>query len=742
MRFEEWKGFASGAYEDGIDVRNFIQVNYTPYEGGREFLAGPTARTNREMERVNILLKQEHERGGVLDIDNTEESSLLAYGPGYLNKEDDIVVGFQTNQPLKRGVNLFGGIRMARSACEAYGSKLSEKLETEFKYRTTHNDGVYRVYTPDMRKVRKLGLLTGLPDAYGRGRIIGDYRRVALYGVDFLIQRKEEDKLRYGENLMDQDNIRQSEELFSQIDFLKKLKKMAELYGFDISRPAGNLREAVQWTYFGYLAAIKEQNGAAMSLGRVSTFFDIYAERDLKAGVLSEEGVQEIIDDFVIKLRLARHLRTPEYNELFGGDPMWITESVGGMGEDGRTLVTKGSYRILHTLENLGPAPEPNLTVLWSQELPEAFKDYCAALSISTDSIQYENDDLMRPIYGDDYGIACCVSAMKIGKQMQFFGARCNLPKLLMLAINGGRDEMSGDQVGPEGEVLTGTLDYEKVMAAVEKYRAWLCRLYVNTLNVIHYMHDKYAYEKIQMALHDTEVERFMAFGVAGLSVFTDSLSAIKYAKVTPILNDKGLVCDFRVEGDFPKYGNDDDRVDSIAVSAVEAFSAELKKTPAYRGAMHTLSVLTITSNVVYGKKTGNTPDGRRAGTPFAPGANPMHQRDHSGALASLNSVAKIPYACCRDGVSNTFTIVPSTLGGDREQQSSNLVNLMDGYFGQGAHHLNVNVFARSMLVDAMEHPEKYPNLTIRVSGYAVNFHRLTRAQQEEVIARTCHERM
>ncbi len=742
MRFEEWRGFVPGDYEDRIDVRSFIQSNYTPYEGGKEFLSGPTERTLREMERVNILLKQEHERGGVLDIDNTEESSLLTYGPGYLNKEDDIIVGFQTNQPLKRGVNLFGGIRMARSACEAYGSKLSEKLETEFKYRTTHNDGVYRVYTPDMRKVRKLGILTGLPDAYGRGRIIGDYRRVALYGVDFLIQKKEEDKLRYGDNLMDQDNIRQSEELYSQIDFLKKLKKMAELYGFDISRPAASFREAVQWTYFGYLAAIKEQNGAAMSLGRVSTFFDIYAERDLKAGLLTEEGVQEIIDDFVIKLRLARHLRTPEYNELFGGDPMWITESVGGMGEDGRTLVTKGCYRILHTLENLGPAPEPNLTILWSQELPEAFKDYCAELSITTDSIQYENDDVMRPIYGDDYGIACCVSAMKIGKQMQFFGARCNLPKLLMLAINGGRDEMSGDQVGPEGKVFTETLDYDEIMTAVEKYRAWLCRLYVNTLNVIHYMHDKYAYEKIQMALHDTEVERFMAFGVAGLSVFTDSLSAIKYAKVTPVLNDKGLVSDFRIEGDFPKYGNDDDRVDSIAVKAVEAFSEELKKTPAYRGAMHTLSVLTITSNVVYGKKTGNTPDGRRAGTPFAPGANPMHQRDHSGALASLNSVAKIPYACCRDGVSNTFTIVPSTLGSDQGEQVGNLVNMMDGYFGQKAHHLNVNVFSRSMLVDAMEHPEKYPNLTIRVSGYAVNFHKLTRAQQEEVIARTCHERM
>lgn len=593
-----------------------------------------------------------------------------------------------------------------------------------------------------MKAARHAGLLTGLPDAYGRGRIIGDYRRIALYGADALIEQKEDDRKKYGACLMDEENIRRLEELFKQIDFLKKLKEMALLYGLDISAPAKNAKEAVQWTYFGYLAAIKEQNGAAMSLGRVSTFFDIYIERDIKAGLLTEESAQELIDDFVIKLRLTRQLRTPEYNDLFGGDPTWTTESIGGMGEDGRTLVTKTSYRMLNTLYNLGAAPEPNITVLWSEKLPEAFKKFCAKVSVDTDSIQYENDDDMRPIYGDDYAIACCVSAMKIGKQMQFFGARCNLAKLLLLALNGGRDEKSGLQIAPVGESFEGILEYDKVMAAFEKYRNWLCRLYVNTLNVIHYMHDKYAYEKIQMALHDTEVERFLACGVAGLSVITDSLSAIKYAKVRAVKGEDGLIKEFVTEGDFPKYGNDIDEVDGIAVEILKGFADELKKTPAYRGAMHTLSVLTITSNVVYGKKTGATPDGRAAGEPFAPGANPMHCRDVSGALASLNSVAKIPYACCRDGISNTFSIVPSALGNNEEERVDNLTDMLDGYFAQGAHHLNVNVLDREKLVKAMENPALYPNITVRVSGYAVNFHKLSKAHQLEVIKRTYHERV
>lgn len=727
---------------NAIDVRAFIQGNYTPYEGGPEFLCGPTARTSALMEKVNALLKAESEKGGVLDIDTERVSSLLTYPAGYIDRENEIIVGLQTDAPLKRGVNPFGGIRMARQACEAYGYKLSDLVETEFSYKTTHNDAVFHAYTDEMKAVRHAGLLTGLPDAYGRGRIIGDYRRVALYGVDRLIEEKSAEKRAYGERDMSEENIRTLEELYKQIDFLKKLKEMALLYGVDISAPARNAREAIQWTYFAYLAAIKEQNGAAMSLGRVSTFFDIYLERDIAAGTLTEEGAQELIDDFVIKLRITRQLRTPEYNDLFGGDPTWTTESVGGMGEDGRTLVTKTSYRILNTLYNLGAAPEPNLTVLWSTRLPEPFKIFCAKVSIDTDSIQYENDDLMRPIYGDDYGIACCVSAMKIGKQMQFFGARCNLAKLLLLSLNGGKDEKSGKQLGPEGESFTGVLDYEKVRAAYHKYMAWLCRLYVNTLNVIHYMHDKYAYEKIQMALHDTEVERFLACGVAGFSVAVDSLSAIKYAKVTPVYNEDGIICDFQTEGDFPKYGNDDDRADDIAKNLIREFYEELKKTPAYRGAKHTLSVLTITSNVVYGKKTGATPDGRKAGEPFAPGANPMHNRDVSGALASLNSVAKIPYDCCRDGISNTFSIVPSALGQSREDRAENLCDMLDGYFVQGAHHLNVNVFDREKLVAAMEHPELYPNVTIRVSGYAVNFHKLSKAHQLEVLKRTYHGRI
>lgn len=725
-----------------IDVRGFIQANYTPYEGGAEFLSGPTKRTRELMKKVDALLKEEQRRGGVYDVDTTTFSSLLTYKAGYVDKDNEIIVGLQTDAPLKRGVNPFGGMRMAKNACEAYGYALSDEVKKQFEVKTTHNDGVFHVYTDEMKAARHAGLLTGLPDAYGRGRIIGDYRRIALYGADALIEQKEADRKKYGACLMDEENIRRLEELFKQVDFLKKLKEMALLYGLDISAPAKNAKEAVQWTYFGYLAAIKEQNGAAMSLGRVSTFFDIYIERDIKAGLLTEESAQELIDDFVIKLRLTRQLRTPEYNDLFGGDPTWTTESVGGMGEDGRTLVTKTSYRMLNTLYNLGAAPEPNITVLWSEKLPEAFKKFCAKVSVDTDSIQYENDDDMRPIYGDDYAIACCVSAMKIGKQMQFFGARCNLAKLLLLALNGGRDEKSGLQIAPVGESFEGILEYDKVMAAFEKYRNWLCRLYVNTLNVIHYMHDKYAYEKIQMALHDTEVERFLACGVAGLSVITDSLSAIKYAKVRAVKGEDGLIKEFVTEGDFPKYGNDIDEVDGIAVEILKGFADELKKTPAYRGAMHTLSVLTITSNVVYGKKTGATPDGRAAGEPFAPGANPMHCRDVSGALASLNSVAKIPYACCRDGISNTFSIVPSALGNNEEERVDNLTDMLDGYFAQGAHHLNVNVLDREKLVKAMENPALYPNITVRVSGYAVNFHKLSKAHQLEVIKRTYHERV
>ena len=734
--------FVKGHYNEEIDVRDFIQRNYTPYEGDGAFLCGPTERTKKLMEKVNALLKAETDKGGVLDVDTERVSSLLTYPAGYIDRENELIVGLQTDAPLKRGVNPFGGIRMARQACEAYGYKLSDLVETEFSYKTTHNDAVFHVYTDEMKAVRHAGLLTGLPDAYGRGRIIGDYRRVALYGVDKLIEEKQKDKRERGMRPMDEQNIRTLEELYKQIDFLKKLKEMALLYGVDISAPAQNAREAIQWTYFAYLAAIKEQNGAAMSLGRVSTFFDIYLERDIADGVLTESGAQELVDDFVIKCRITRQLRTPEYNEMFGGDPTWTTESIGGMGEDGRTLVTKTSYRILHTLYNLGAAPEPNMTVLWSERLPEPFKKFCAQVSVDTDSVQYENDDLMRPIFGDDYGIACCVSAMKIGKQMQFFGARCNLAKLLLLTLNGGRDEKSGLQIAPEGERFTGVLDYEKVRRAYSKYMAWLCRLYVNTLNVIHYMHDKYAYEKIQMALHDTDVERFLACGVAGLSVVTDSLSAIKYAKVTPVYGESGLIERFETEGEFPKYGNDDDRVDRLAAELVEEFSEELKKTPAYRGAKHTLSVLTITSNVAYGKKTGATPDGRKAGEPFAPGANPMHERDVCGALASLNSVAKLSYDCCRDGISNTFSIVPSALGDNAEERRENLADMLDGYFAQGAHHLNVNVFDRSKLIAAMEHPELYPSVTIRVSGYAVNFHKLSRAHQLEVIKRTYHGRM
>lgn len=739
----QWEGFVPGEWQEKINVRDFIQQNVRPYQGDEGFLSQATERTQQLMAKLNTLLRVEQEFGGVLDIDTSTVSSLTSYSPGYLDREKELIVGLQTNRPLKRGVNPFGGMRMARSACEAYGYQLSRKIEDEFTYRTTHNDGVYRVYTDEMRRARKSGVITGLPDAYGRGRIIGDYRRVALYGVSRLIREKQKDKAQVGEGLMDTESIRLSEELFQQINFLNKLMEMAKLYGYDISEPAKDAREAIQWTYFAYLGAIKEQNGAAMSLGRVSSFLDIYIERDFARGVLDEEGAQELVDDFVMKLRMARHLRTPEYNELFGGDPMWITESLGGMGENGETLVTKNSFRFLNTLYTLGPAPEPNLTVLWSRDLPEGFKSFCAKVSIDTDSIQYENDDLMRPIYGDDYAIACCVSAMRVGKQMQFFGARCNLPKLLLLALNGGHDPLTGIDLGPKEEVYAGDyLDYDTVMERLARYRVWLCRLYVNTLNVIHYMHDKYAYEKTQMALHDTDVHRFMAFGVAGLSVLADSLSAIRYGRVKVVRDAEGYIRDFETSGEFPKFGNDDDRVDSIAVSLLEDMIAELRKTPAYRGAEHTLSALTITSNVVYGKKTGSTPDGRKQGEPFAPGANPMHNREESGAIASLNSVAKLPFSCCRDGISNTFTITPDALGRGETDRRENLVDILDGYFGHGAHHINVNVLQREKLLEAFENPALYPNLTIRVSGYAVNFHKLSREQQLEVLKRTFHERV
>lgn len=743
MEHKNWNGFKSGAWQNEINVRDFIQQNYKAYEGDDSFLAGATERTNDMMKKVNSLFKLERQYGGVLDIDTTTVSSLTAYAPGYIDKENELIVGLQTNRPLKRGVNPFGGIRMARQACQAYGYKLSDKIEDEFRYRTTHNDGVFRAYTEEMRKARTCHVITGLPDAYGRGRIIGDYRRVALYGIDKLIEEKKKDKKALEKGNFSAEEVRLSEELFQQITFLTYMKEMATMYGYDISHPAENAREAIQWTYFAYLASIKEQNGAAMSLGRVATFFDIYIERDIANGVLTEETAQELMDDFVIKLRMARHLRTPEYNELFGGDPMWITEAVGGMGEDGRTLVTKNSFRILNTLYTLGSSPEPNLTVLWSTQLPEGFKKFCAKVSKDTDSIQYENDDLMRPIYGDDYAIACCVSAMKVGKQMQFFGARCNLPKLLLIALNGGYDTSSQIHIGPQMPIMdVEKLDYEAVMERYNIYVEWLSNLYVNTMNVIHYMHDKYAYEKTQMALHDTQVHRFMAFGVAGLSVVADSLSAIKYANVKPIKDENGFITEFETTGEFPKFGNDDDRVDMIAKDMTHKVITELRKTPTYRNAEHTLSVLTITSNVMYGKNTASTPDGRKAGEAFAPGANPMHNREENGAIASLSSVAKISYDDCRDGVSNTFSITPQALGKTDEERVDNLVAILDGYFSKNAHHINVNVMNRETLEKAYEDPEAYPNLTIRVSGYAVNFNKLSKAQQREVISRTFHDRM
>lgn len=737
-----WRNFKSGAWTNEINVRDFIMNNITSYEGDRSFLEGPTERTKTLYSKVEELFREENKRGGVLDIDTENVSSILAFAPGYIDRDNELIVGLQTDAPLKRAVNPFAGFRNAEQACEAYGYKMSDEIRKYYIYRTTHNDGVFRAYTDTMKKARHAGILTGLPDAYGRGRLIGDYRRLALYGMDRLIEEKKKDKRALGERDMSEENIRTSEDIFRQLTFMKELVKLASEYGFDITRPAENAREAIQWLYFAYLGGQKEQNGAANSIGRISGFIDIYIERDIKEGVLDEKGAQELIDDLVIKLRLIRHLRTPEYNDLFAGDPVWVTASEGGMAEDGRTLVTKTSFRMLNTLYNLGPSAEPNITVLWSERLPKGFKDFCAGVSIDTDSIQYENDDLMRRDYGDDYAIACCVSAMKVGRQMQFFGARCNMAKLLLLTLNGGREENEGVQIAPEGKTFEGKLDYDEVMKAFESYSEWMARLYVNTMNIIHFMHDKYAYERLIMGFHDTEPERLMAFGISGLSVLVDSLSAIKYASVTPIKNSDGLIVDFKTEGEFPKYGNDDDRVDDIAKIVTENFYKNLCKTPTYRGAKHTLSVLTITSNVVYGKKTGNTPDGRRAGEPFAPGANPMHGRDIEGALASLNSVAKLDYGCCRDGISNTFSITPDALGSDYTERKNNLVTVLDGYFVQEAQHLNVNVLDRQKLIDAMNNPDLYPTLTIRVSGYAVNFNKLTRDKQEEVIKRTFHQSM
>ena len=737
---DAWNKFKGEIWKNEINVEDFILNNYKEYLGDESFLEEITDKTKKVLDKVTALTKEELKKG-VLDVETKIISGIDNFDPGYINKDNEVIVGLQTDKPLKRIVNLYGGIRMAHSSLEAYGYKLDETIDKHFKeYRKSHNDGVFDAYTEEIRRARSAGLLTGLPDAYGRGRIIGDYRRIALYGIDYLIEQKQKDL----KNITDinENTIRLREEVSEQIKALNEIKSMALKYGFDISKPACNAKEATQWLYFGYLAAIKENNGAAMSLGRTSTFLDIYIERDLIDKVITEKEAQEIIDQFVIKLRIARHLRTPEYNELFAGDPTWVTESLGGMTLNGKSLVTKNSFRYLHTLINLGSSPEPNLTVLWSNNLPENFKKYCSKISILTDAIQYENDDVMRPIYGDDYAIACCVSAMKVGKQMQFFGARCNLAKSLLYAINGGYDEMSGKLVVCGMDKITDeVLDYEKTKKAYYKMLDSIAKTYVDAMNIIHYMHDKYAYEKSQMALHDTNVERLMAFGVAGLSVATDSLSAIKYAKVKPIRNEEGIAIDFEIEGDYPKYGNDDDRVDSIAVDIVKTFIKELEKHPLYKNAKHTLSVLTITSNVVYGKKTGSTPDGRKKGVPFAPGANPMHGRDSSGALASLNSVAKIPYKdVCQDGISNTFSIIPNALGHSEEERIKNLVNILDGYFKQGAHHLNVNVLNREQLIDAMEHPDLYPNLTIRVSGYAVHFNRLSKEQQLEVISRTFHE--
>ena len=739
---KQWEGFKTGVWTDDINVDDFIRLNYTPYEGDESFLAGPTARTTECNERVKELIEEERKNGGTLKVDASRIMRINAFEPGYIIKGKDIIVGLQTDEPLKRGICPFGGIRMVKSELEENGEKLPEEIDFMFKYVTSHNDGVFKAYSPEMRKARHLGFITGLPDAYGRGRIIGDYRRAALYGIDRLIEEKKKDHDEISSrDVMSEENIRLAEEVWNQIAALKEIKIMAQNYGFDISQPANDVKEAIQWVYFAYLAGLKEENGAAMSLGRTSTFIDIYAERDLASGKYTEEQIQEFVDDFILKLRVARHLRTKEYNELFGGDPMWITEGLGGVGADGRHRVTKNTYRVLNTLYNLGPAPEPNLTVLWSERLPEPFKRFCAQISIDTDSIQYENDDKMRPAYGDDYSIACCVSAIQMGQQMQFFGARCNLAKCLLLAINGGIDERTGEHLGPQMEPMgDGPLDFDEVWSRYNIYLEWLMGVYARIMNIIHFMHDKYDYERSQMAFLDSEIKRLMAFGVAGFSVAADSLSAIKYAKVYPVRDDNGIIVDYKIEGEFPKYGNDDDRVDSLAVAISEKSIAELRKHPAYRNAEITLSILTITSNVMYGKKTGNTPDGRRAMTPFAPGANPMHCRDTHGAIASLNSVAKIDWNTCRDGISNTFSINPDSLGKNEEERKDVLVKLMTGYFHHGAHHLNVNVLNRETLIDAYHHPEKYPSLTIRVSGYAVRFNALSKEHQKEVIERTFHQ--
>lgn len=741
MNTMAWQGFQTGKWTKEIDVRNFIQKNYTLYEGDDTFLEGVTDRTQKVWDKCHELILEEMKKG-ILDVETNIVSGIDNFAPGYIDRENEVIVGLQTDAPLKRIVNLYGGMKMAKSALEQYGYELNPQLEKDFHaYRKTHNEGVFDAYPKRTKVARHVGLLTGLPDAYGRGRVIGDYRRVALYGVDFLIGEKEKEQDMFDGPMTDE-RIRLREEISMQIHALKEMKSMAMKYGVDISEPAKNAKEAVQFLYMAYLAGVKENNGAAISLGRTSTFLDIYIERDLKNGVITEKEAQELIDQFIIKLRLVRHLRTPEYNELFGGDPTWVTEAIGGVSINGRPLVTKNSFRYLHTLTNLGTAPEPNMTVLWSRDLPEEFKKYCAKMSIQTDSIQYENDDVMRPLYGDDYAISCCVSAMRVGKQMQFFGARANLAKSLLMALNAGVDELQKVPVVPGIEPLKNeVLDFDEVWDRYKKVLDYVAELYVDTINIIHYMHDKYAYEASQMALHDGNVERLTAFGMAGVSVVADSLSAIKFAKVTPVRDENGVTVDFNVEGDFPKYGNDDDRVDELAVEVATYFSNALKKHPIYRNAKHTLSALTITSNVMYGKKTGTTPDGRKHGEPLAPGANPMHGRDENGALASLNSVAKIPYRnVCQDGVSNTFSIVPDALGKDEAQRIENLIHILDGYFYQGAHHLNVNVMNREILLDAMEHPEKYPTLTIRVSGYAVNFNRLSKDQQREVIMRTFHE--
>ena len=739
---KEWEGFVAGNWTEHIDVEEFIKLNYHPYDGDGSFLAGPTERTKECSDKVHELLVAERKAGGTLKVDASRIMRVNAFGPGYIVPGKDIIVGLQTDEPLKRGICPFGGIKMVREEVKEYGVTLPPEIDNMFNYFTTHNDGVFKAYSNEMRQVRHLGFITGLPDAYGRGRIIGDYRRAALYGIDYLIEEKQKDhEMIASRHVMNEENIRTAEEVSNQIRSLKEIKKMAESYGFDISGPAKDVKEAIQWTYFAYLAGIKEENGAAMSIGRTSTFIDIYAERDLANGTYTEEQIQEFVDDYILKLRVARHLRTSEYNELFGGDPMWITEGIAGVGMDGRHKVTKNSYRVLQTLYNLGPAPEPNLTVLWSEKLPEPFKKFCAQVSIDTDSIQYENDDKMRPHCGEDYSIACCVSAIQMGQQIQFFGARCNLAKILLLGLNGGIDERTGEHVGPQMEpVGDGPIDFEDAWKRFNIYLAWLCELYVNIMNIIHFMHDRYDYESAQMAFLNSELKRLMAFGVAGFSVAADSLSAIKYAKVYPIRDENGVIVDYRTEGDFPKYGNDDDRVDDIAVKISERTIEELRKHPTYRNAVHTLSVLTITSIVMYGKKTGNTPDGRRAGTPFAPGANPMHQRDNHGAIASLNSVSKIDWDTCQDGVSNTFSITPETLGKNPDERADVLAGLLEGYFKRGAHHLNVNVLNRSLLEDAYENPDKYPNLTVRVSGYAVRFNALSKTHQKEVIARTFHE--